>query len=51
MPAEQADGMDVLTVYAVTRRALDAICNEGGRRLIEFETYRFRGHSMADPGA
>ncbi len=51
IPAEQADGMDILAVYTTARRMLDAIRNEGGPRLVEFETYRFRGHSMADPGA
>ncbi|MDA8361730.1 MAG: thiamine pyrophosphate-dependent enzyme [Gammaproteobacteria bacterium] len=51
IPAAKADGMDVLTVYEAARQALDAIRNEGGPRLLELETYRFRGHSMADPGA
>ncbi len=51
IPAEKIDGMDVLAVYEAARRALDAIRNEGGPRFLEFETYRFRGHSMADPGA
>ncbi|MDA8389180.1 MAG: thiamine pyrophosphate-dependent enzyme [Gammaproteobacteria bacterium] len=51
IPAEKVDGMDVLTVYEAARRALDTIRNEGGPHLLELETYRFRGHSMADPGA
>lgn len=48
IPAEQVDGMDVLAVEEATRRAADAVRN-GGPRFIEFETYRFRAHSMYDP--
>jgi len=50
IPAEKVDGMDVLKVYDATRRALDRIRRSGGPQFIEFETYRYRGHSMADPG-
>jgi acetoin:2,6-dichlorophenolindophenol oxidoreductase subunit alpha len=49
IPAEQVDGMDV---YAVRRTAEDAIrrAREGdGPRFIESLTYRFVGHSRADP--
>ena len=51
IPAEKIDGMDVLKVYE--RRpssALDRIRRGGGPQFIECETYRYRGHSMADPG-
>ena len=50
IPAEKIDGMDVLKVYNATRQALDRIRRGGGPQLIECETYRYRGHSMADPG-
>ncbi len=50
IPARRVDGMDVLAVHAATRQALDQIRQETGPYLLEFETYRFRGHSMADPG-
>jgi pyruvate dehydrogenase E1 component alpha subunit len=50
IPAEKVDGMDVLKVYDATRRALDGIRRGSGPQFIECETYRFRGHSMADPG-
>ena len=50
IPAEKIDGMDVLKVYETTRRALDHIHNGNGPQFIECETYRYRGHSMADPG-
>jgi len=42
--------MDVVKVYETTRRALDRVHNGGGPQFIECETYRYRGHSMADPG-
>ena len=51
IPAEKIDGMDVLKVYQATRHALDRIRRSGGPQFLEFETYRYRGHSMADPGA
>jgi len=50
IPAEKIDGMDVLKVYETTRRALDHIHSGSGPQFIECETYRYRGHSMADPG-
>ena len=49
MPAERVDGMDVLAVHEAAERALRAVRQGGGPQLIECETYRFRGHSMADP--
>jgi pyruvate dehydrogenase E1 component alpha subunit len=49
IPAESVDGMDVLTVEAATRRATEAVRRGEGPRFVEFRTYRFRGHSMADP--
>ena len=48
--AEKVDGMDVLKAYNATRQALDRIRRGGGPQFIECETYRYRGHSMADPG-
>jgi pyruvate dehydrogenase E1 component alpha subunit len=47
--AEAVDGMDVLAVEAITKRAADAVRSGKGPRFIELQTYRFRGHSMADP--
>jgi pyruvate dehydrogenase E1 component alpha subunit len=49
IPAESVDGMDVLAVEATTRRAAEAVRRGEGPRFVEFRTYRFRGHSMADP--
>ena len=49
MPSVRIDGMDVLEVYSATQLAL-AHCREGnGPYFIEALTYRYRGHSMADP--
>ncbi|MGO9829197.1 MAG: thiamine pyrophosphate-dependent enzyme [Myxococcaceae bacterium] len=50
IPAEKIDGMDVLKVYDVARQAISHIRRGGGPQFIECETYRYRGHSMADPG-
>jgi pyruvate dehydrogenase E1 component alpha subunit len=49
MPAVAVDGMDVLAVEDASREAVDAIRAGDGPRFIEFETYRFRAHSMYDP--
>jgi pyruvate dehydrogenase E1 component alpha subunit len=49
MPAVSIDGMDVLKVYEETQKAV-AHCRSGaGPYFIEALTYRYRGHSMADP--
>ncbi|MGH7698140.1 MAG: pyruvate dehydrogenase (acetyl-transferring) E1 component subunit alpha [Candidatus Dormibacteria bacterium] len=49
MPARQCDGMDVLSVYEAVAEAA-AHCRSGkGPYFVEALTYRFRGHSMADP--
>jgi pyruvate dehydrogenase E1 component alpha subunit len=50
IPAEKIDGMDVLEVHEATKHALERIRRGGGPQFIECETYRYRGHSMADPG-
>jgi pyruvate dehydrogenase E1 component alpha subunit len=43
------DGMDVLAVEAGTERALATIRGGGGPVFVEYQTYRFRAHSMYDP--
>lgn len=49
MPAVQCDGMDVLSVYAAVQQAAEHCRSGQGPFFVEALTYRFRGHSMADP--
>ena len=49
IPGEQVDGMDVFTVQAAARQALDYVRSGNGPYILEVLTYRFRGHSMSDP--
>lgn len=49
MPAWPIDGMDVEAVVDGTTRAIQAIRAGGGPAFLEFQTYRFRAHSMYDP--
>ncbi len=51
IPARKIDGMDVLSVHQACSEALEQIHADNGPQFLEFETYRFRGHSMADPGS
>jgi pyruvate dehydrogenase E1 component alpha subunit len=50
MPGVRVDGMDVLEVYQATVEAAARAREGDGPSLIEAVTYRFRGHSMSDPG-
>ncbi len=47
--SEQVDGMDLLAVREAAARAVDYVRAGNGPYFIEALTYRFRGHSMADP--
>jgi pyruvate dehydrogenase E1 component alpha subunit len=49
MPAEQVDGMDVLAMYEATQRFTRHVRAGFGPAFLEAITFRFRGHSMADP--
>jgi pyruvate dehydrogenase E1 component alpha subunit len=49
VPGMECDGMDVLDTYHVTQEALRIAREERRPVLVEAITYRFRGHSMADP--
>jgi pyruvate dehydrogenase E1 component alpha subunit len=48
-PGVEVDGMDVLAVRAVAQEAVARARAGEGPTLIEALTYRFRGHSLADP--
>jgi len=50
IPSEKVDGMDVIAVYGAVKRAAEWVREHSRPYLIEAVTYRFRGHSMADPG-
>jgi pyruvate dehydrogenase E1 component alpha subunit len=49
MHGVEVDGMDVLAVRAVAQEAVARARAGEGPTLIECLTYRFRGHSLADP--
>jgi pyruvate dehydrogenase E1 component alpha subunit len=49
VPAWPVDGMDVLAVAEAARKAVLSIRGGGGPVFLEFQTYRFRAHSMFDP--
>jgi len=48
IPAERADGNDVLEVYRVTKAAVDRARAGGGVTLLELMTYRRKGHAEHD---
>ena len=50
IPGEAVDGMDVLAVRECVGAAVERARRERIPSFIEAKTYRFRGHSMADPG-
>ncbi|MCH7787187.1 MAG: pyruvate dehydrogenase (acetyl-transferring) E1 component subunit alpha [Chloroflexi bacterium] len=49
IPAAQIDGMDVLAIHEATVEALKRVRAGSGPVFLEAMTYRFRGHSVADP--
>jgi pyruvate dehydrogenase E1 component alpha subunit len=49
VPGMRCDGMDVLDTHRVVSEAVEQVRETHRPVLIEAITYRFRGHSMADP--
>ncbi|MCL5073479.1 MAG: dehydrogenase E1 component subunit alpha/beta [Actinobacteria bacterium] len=49
MHAEVVDGMNVVAVMDATKRAGSLIKKGKGPVLLEFITYRYKGHSLSDP--
>jgi pyruvate dehydrogenase E1 component alpha subunit len=49
VPTAKVDGMDVVAVHEAARSAVDSVRSGGGPFFVEFQTYRYRAHSMFDP--
>ena len=49
MRAAKVDGMDVVAVHDAVQEGLQQIRDCGSPVFLEFQTYRFRAHSMFDP--
>ncbi len=49
VPARAVDGMDVVAVHQATRLAAKQVRAGHGPVFLEYQTYRFRAHSMFDP--
>ena len=48
-PSEPVDAMNVIKVHRAISKAAHLARSGGGPSLLEFRTYRFKGHSMSDP--
>lgn len=49
MPSEPVDAMSVEEVHNMVAKAAKHIRDGKGPYLLEFQTYRYKGHSMSDP--
>ncbi len=49
IPGIEVDGMDIMAVHSVAQEAVARARAGEGPTVIEALTYRFRGHSLADP--
>jgi pyruvate dehydrogenase E1 component alpha subunit len=49
MPSFPVDGMNVEAIHEAVAEAADRARRGDGPTLLEFRTYRYKGHSMSDP--
>jgi len=49
VPTLKADGMDVIAVHEAAKAAVAHVRSGAGPFFVEFQTYRYRAHSMFDP--
>jgi pyruvate dehydrogenase E1 component alpha subunit len=49
VPTRKVDGMDVVAVHDAAQAAVEQVRESGEPLFAEFQTYRFRAHSMFDP--
>lgn len=50
MPSEQVDGMSPEAVHEALSKAAEHIRSGKGPYFLEIKTYRYKGHSVSDPG-
>ncbi len=50
IPGYKVNGMDVLAVYQLTKKLVEEVRRTSEPIFVECQTYRYRGHSMADAG-
>ncbi len=50
MPSEPVDGMDPEVVHEAFSRAAEHVRSGKGPYFLELKTYRYKGHSVSDPG-
>ena len=49
IPSEPVDGMSVESIHTSVQKAAERARRGDGPTLLEFNTYRYKGHSMSDP--
>jgi|TARA_B110000263_G_scaffold241879_1_gene246656 pyruvate dehydrogenase E1 component alpha subunit len=49
IPSEPVDAMNVINVHQAISKAANRARKGNGPSLLEFRTYRYKGHSMSDP--